>query len=284
MTDNGQWTGHIPDAIRFKFALNAEVLQDASFIQRYAMFHHGCRPYLMTIVHAFNTVLTLLCLLIGGPVIGGSGVESLKQVMYSLALVRLVQFIGDVKTVASGGVQAYLKFRRMIATGIWMGHHFSRDVLQSLLPKRLGGKRLGFVVSGVDDHPEIAVKERDATKRPDLITRFLLINQREHIVWHLGLFLVTIALVVYRVCVLVNQEKVGGEFVFNGNFWIHLITSVGFPGLALIDNVLYYLTPILYVIKPPTMPPRREMMEYDNVNEMWKPRKEYQEVRYTAAS
>ncbi len=108
-------------AIRFKFALNAEALQGATSIQRYAMFHHGCRPYLMTVVHAFNTILTLLCLLIGGPVIdgpviGGSGVNSLKQVIFYLAVIRLIHFIGDVKILASPGTQGYLGFRRMIAS------------------------------------------------------------------------------------------------------------------------------------------------------------------------
>ncbi|ETI27867.1 hypothetical protein G647_00316 [Cladophialophora carrionii CBS 160.54] len=275
------WTGHIRDALRYNFTLNAEALSGASLIQRYAMFHHACRPYTMTITHTINTLLTLVCLWLGGPVIGGSDIRGLKQIVYCLAISRAIGLIGDVKSIFSG---SYLKVRRMIATGVWMGHHFSRDTLQTLLPQRLGGLRLGFGVSGVEDKPQIGVKERNVASRPALLTRVWMVHQREGILWHLALFLVTVALVLYRVVSVFKTSTVNGQVILSNNFWTELVKSVGFPGLALIDNVLYYLTPIFYMIDPPTMPERRETMKYEPDTGLWKPREEYKKVLYTRAS
>jgi hypothetical protein len=281
MTDNQQWTGHIRDALRFNFTLNAEALSGASLIQRYAMFHHACRPYTMTITHTINTLLTLVCLWLGGPVIGGSDVRAVRQIVYCLAISRIIALIGDVKSICSG---SYLKVRRMIATGVWMGHHFSRDTLQTLLPRSLGGLRLGFGVSGVEDKPQIGVKERNIASRPALLTRLWMVHQREGILWHLALFVVTVLLVLYRVVSVFKASTVNGQLILSNDFWFSLVKSVGFPGLALIDNVPYYLTPIFYMIDPPTMPERRETMKYDAETGLWKPLEEFKEVKYTKAS
>ena len=282
MTDNQQWTGHIPDALRFNFTLYDENLMGASLMQRYAMFHHSCRPYTMTITHAINTMLVLLCLCLGGPVVGASDVRALKQIVMCLVITRVFALIGDVQSIFG---HYYLKLRCIIATGVWMGHHFSRDTLQNLLVSAgFGGQPLGFGVSGVDDKPEITVKERDINKRPPLLKRLSAIHQREGILWHLALFLVTVALVVHQVQAQVKASTIGGKLVLGNNFWFNMVTSVGFPGLGLIDNVPYYLTPLFYVFFPPTMPSRRELMEFDPASGLWKPKDQCKEVKYGIAS
>jgi hypothetical protein len=281
VTDDRQWTGHIPDALRFKFTLFEENLAGASLMQRYAMLQHTFRPYTMTTTHAINTLMILICLCIGGPVIGTTDVHGLKQVVMCLAIARLFALIGDIRSILGG---FYLKLRCIVATGVWMGHHFSRDTLQNLLPTGFGGQHLGFGVSGVEDKPQIAVKERDINKRPPLFTRLWAIHQREGLLWHLVLFLVVIAVVVYRVYTEVKASTFDGKFVLSDSFWLSLIQSVGFPGLALIDNVPYYLTPLFYVIFPPTMPERRDLMELDEADGLWKPKEQYKKVKYGTAS
>ena len=177
--------------------------------QRYAMLQHTFRPYTMTTTHAISTLLVLMCLCIGSPVIGTSSIQGLKQVVICLAITRLFTLIDDIKSILGG---YYLKLRCIIATGVWMGHHFSRDTMQNLLPTRFGGERLGFKVSGVEDKPQIAVKERDLANRPPLATRLWTIHQREGILWHLALFLVTVAIVIYRVCAEMKASTIDGRF------------------------------------------------------------------------
>ncbi|KAJ9608106.1 hypothetical protein H2200_007094 [Cladophialophora chaetospira] len=275
------WTGHIPDAIEFNFTLKADALRGATFMQRYAMFHHACRPYTMTIIHAISTILTLICLAFGGSVIDPSNIDSVKKILFWLTLHRVVDLAGTLKILLTDGVQEYLKNRRMVATGVWMSHHFSRDTLQTLLPKSLGGLRLGFVVSGLNG---VAVKERDVLQRQPLWKRLRLVHQQEGVLWHLVLFLVASSLVIYRVAVQVKDATVNGKVILTDNFWLQLVTSVGFPGLGLIENAPYYLTPIIYLIFPPTMPARRETMKQDPQTGLWIPREGYKDVKYTMKS
>jgi hypothetical protein len=98
------------------------------------------------------------------------------------------------------------------------------------------------------------------------------------------LFVVTVLLVLYRVVSVFKASTVNGQLILSNDFWFSLVKSVGFPGLALIDNVPYYLTPIFYMIDPPTMPERRETMKYDAETGLWKPLEEFKEVKYTKAS
>jgi hypothetical protein len=251
----------------------------ATAMQRYAMLQHTLRPYTMTITHAINTALVLMCLIIGGPLIATSNTNDLKWLIGIVAFGRALSVVEDIMCLAAG---SFLKARVMVATGVWMGHHFSRDTLLTILPRRLGGLRLGFRVSGVDD--EIVVKERDPENRPSLLVRLWKIHQAEGILWHMVLFVFTLALVNYRVQSEIETATVDGKLVMNNEFWKRLIQSVGFPGLSLIETAPLYLTPIIYVMFPPTIPARRNLMEIDEKTKLWKPSPKHKEVIHTKAS
>ena len=256
-------------------------LDHASKMQRYAMFQHIWRPFLMTVTHSFNTLVVLVCLWHGQPVIRAEDTRILRSVVLCLGLLRLFVLYEDIRSVLN---HTYLSIRRRNATGVWMSHHFSRDALRPLLPEKLGGCYLGFGVSGVEDKPQTAVKERDLGNRPSLFTRLWVLHCREGILWHLVLFLVTVRLVAWNVQTQIEAATVHGEVILNKDFWLRLITSVGFPGFALIENVPYYLTPLFYVISPPSMPGRRKVMRMNTKTGHWKPLKQYTKVKYTIAS
>lgn len=163
--------------------------------------------------------------------------------------------------------------------------HFARDVLQSLLPKWLGGLRLGFQVSGVEESPIHAVKERDAEKRPNVFTRLWWLHLREGILWHLALVLAMTILTAFRVRAEVVKSVVDGKVVQDEAFWIRFISSVGFPGLALIETIPLHLTPIIYAIFPPNMPTdRRECMEYDDETGLWRASPKFKTIKWTISS
>ena len=66
-------------------------LAGASLLQRYAMLQHALRPYTMTITHAINTMIIFICLCVGGPVIGVSDVNGLRQVILFFTITRFVR-------------------------------------------------------------------------------------------------------------------------------------------------------------------------------------------------
>ncbi|EXJ72979.1 uncharacterized protein A1O5_04128 [Cladophialophora psammophila CBS 110553] len=272
------WTGHIRDALKMNFTLCDSRLKEATRLQRIAMFHHSCRPYLMTVTKLANTVINFVCLYRGRPIIATPTQNALYWAVMFLGIVRLLALIGDVESVFG---QYYLNIRRRTATGVWMGHHFSRDVLQTLLPKRLGGLRLGFKVSGVGG---TSVKERDVNNRPSLLKRLWNLHRREGILWHVVLFFVMSSVVISRFWAEIKASTVDGNFIADKVFWHRFIASVGFPGLALVETIPLYLTPVIYAIWPPTMPERRDSMVYNDKTGLWQPMDKYRSIKWTAAS
>ncbi|KIY00286.1 uncharacterized protein Z520_03971 [Fonsecaea multimorphosa CBS 102226] len=272
------WTGHIRDALSMNFTLYDTRLKEASRLQRLAMLHHSCRPYLMTLTKLANSVIAFVCLYHGRPVIATPSRNALYWAVMLFGITRMLELIGDIKSVFG---RYYLSVRRRVATGVWMGHHFSRDVLQTLLPKRLGGLRLGFGVSGVGGG---SVKERDVNNRPPLFQRLWDLHRREGILWHVVLFFVMSIVVIFRVHAELKAAIVDGEFISDKAFWLRFIASVGFPGLALLETIPLYLTPVVYAIWPPTMPERRDSMVYDDKIGLWKPMQGFKGIKYTAAS
>ncbi|OAP58009.1 hypothetical protein AYL99_07099 [Fonsecaea erecta] len=272
------WTGHIRDALSMNFTLSDSRLKEASRLQRLAMLHHSCRPYLMTLPKLANSVIAFFCLYRRGSVIATPSQNTLYWTVMLLGIVRMLGLLADIESLFG---KYYLNVRRRTATGVWMGHHFSRDVLQSLLPKSLGGLRLRFKVSGVGG---ASVKERDPINRPPLLQRLWTLHRREGILWHLVLFFVMSSVVLFRVLAEINASTVDGDFIADKVFWLRFIASVGFPGLSLVETIPLYLTPIIYAIGPPTMPERRDSMVYDNKIGLWKPMQKYTGIKWTAAS
>ncbi|KIW78941.1 hypothetical protein Z517_08780 [Fonsecaea pedrosoi CBS 271.37] len=272
------WTGHIRDAFKLGFTLWDYRLKEATRLQRIAMLHHSCRPYLMTLTKLANSVFAFVCLYRGRPVIATPSQNALYWAVMFLAIVRMMALIGDIKSVFG---KYYLSVRRRTATGVWMGHHFSRDVLQTLLPKRLGGLRLGFGVSGVGG---TSVKERDINNRPPLVKRLWMLHRREGILWHVVLFFIMSYVFIFRIQSEIKASVIDGKFIADKAFWFRFIASAGFPGLGLIETIPLYLTPVIYAIWPPTMPQRRDSMKYDGKSGLWKPMPEYKSIKWTSAS
>ncbi|OQV06679.1 hypothetical protein CLAIMM_11220 [Cladophialophora immunda] len=272
------WTGHIRDALKMNFTLSDYRLKEASRLQRMAMLHHSCRPYLMTLTKLGNSIVAFVCLYRGRPVIATPTRNALYWAVMFLGIIRILALIGDIESIFG---KYYLSVRRRTATGVWMGHHFSRDVLQTLLPKQLGGLRLGFKVSGVGGS---SIKERDVNSRPPLSTRLWALHRREGILWHVVLFFVMSIVVIFRVQAEIKASIVDGKFIADKAFWLRFIASVGFPGLAVIETIPLYLTPVVYAIWPPTMPERRDSMVYDDKTGLWKPIPKYTSIKWTAAS
>lgn len=265
-----------------KFTCKDDRLSEAKTIQRIAMFHHCCRPYMSTVFKMTALILTAMCLFFDGPVVATPFPTTLRTMVRCVLLQRTLARYADIKAVLSGA--SLWNMRRRQATNTWLGIHFTRDTVMNALPKFLGGHGPKFEVSGVEGSPRLAIKERDAEKCPSVWSRLTVFHQREGILWHGVLVIVMVSLIIRRISKELCDGAINGEIDLSMRFWVHFVADVGFPGLALIEVVPLFVTPIVYAIFPPTMQARRERMIYDEDTGLWRAAPKFKGINWTKAS
>ncbi|KAK5270729.1 hypothetical protein LTR96_004007 [Exophiala xenobiotica] len=264
------WTGHIVDSFKLKFAFDRR-LQGATRVQRIAMFHHCLRPHFYTVFRMVGLICTMYAMR-HGQVVATPTDNTLKIMMVLYTVRFMVGKWSDIKSIRNG---VFWNLRRRQATNAWLANHFTRDVVQIMLPGPFN-LLLGFDVSGAEK-TSTGIKERDAKLCPrGMLRRLWTIHFREGVLYHGALF-VLFGWIIKRV--------VGPQFQDpSPDFWFKIITGVGFPGLGLIDNVPLYLAPVIYVMFPPTMPKRRQCMVYDQEVQLWRPAPDRKVINWTSAS
>lgn len=255
-------------------------MEQATLIQRTAMFHHCMRPYFNTLFKALSLLLIAMALFFRGPVVATPGATTLRNMMISVFLTKALARISEFRAAQSISLW---NLRRRQATNTWLGIHFARDVFFSALPKWIGGLRLGFDVTGVADTHQ-PVKERDAEHRPPMLTRLWILHKREGILYHAVLVVIMVLLTVRSIQSEVLKATVDGHVILDKEFWRGILTGAGYPGLSLHEVVPLFLTPVIYVMFPPTMPPRRERMYLDKRTGLWRARQECKGIQWTKES
>ncbi|KIW45433.1 uncharacterized protein PV06_03825 [Exophiala oligosperma] len=267
------WTGHIRDSWKLKFSFH-ERLRGATFVQRFAMFHHCLRPWFYTVCRLGGLLLCFIAMTIG-PVVATPRAHSLLNVILVLAFRWFFSTWSDWKSIHHG---IFWNLRRRQATNVWLANHFSRDAIQTLIPFGfLGwGKKLGFEISGADKS-STGIKERYVEKRPkEPKERLFGIQRHEGILYH---GVVAVVYVIAIVVVLVLEVRNPSP-----NFWHRIMARIGFPGMCIIEVAPLYLTPIVYTIYPPTMPKRRDCMVYNAELKVWRAAEKYKTIKWTRES
>lgn len=270
-----QWTGHVRDAFALWFSLFDRRLWGATWVQRVAMFHHCCRPYLYTVAKTSALIFMLAALIIPGSIIPVADVYGLWKIFRFVVIQQALNLYSDYKSITTG---MFWNFRRRQATNAWLGIHFTWDVLRSVVPKNWGGLRLGFEVSGTDAAPKKAIKERDPKRRPEgMWERVKLIHHRELILFHGGIVCAFFCAILW--CIWTDAQ-----YVTDGPFLLRIMAGVGFTGHFLIPYLPLHITPIEYMMFPPTMPTRRRCMVFEQPARLWRAAPDHKGIKWTKAS
>jgi hypothetical protein len=235
-----------------------------------------------TVFRSLALLLTVMSLFLNGPVVATPAPKDLRVMVMFVVVQRLMAKYSDIKAIISGGM--FWNLRRRTATNIWLGIHFARDTYLAAMPKKAGGKRLTFEVTGVDEAPEKGVHERDAEHSPPLRDRLTLLHEEERILYYPAFVVVVLCIVAHSIYSATSVSPVDGSIMFDEAFWIRVIAGVGFPGLSLIETIPFFLTPVIYAMFPPIMPPRRERMVYDDETDLWRADPECKGPKWTMAS
>lgn len=241
------------------------------------MFQHCLRPFFNTVFKVISLALIIVCVATGEKVLATPSRSHVLPIFLSLVIRSGISRYNEVKDLPD--LDRVWNMRRRHATNTWLGLHFAIDTVKAVLPTLFKGKvdikPLGFEVSGVEEQKQDSAHERSADYRGSWYDRVFLMHRKEGILYH-PLMAIAVTALIIRQCMYLNQHS--------NTFWYDLTLSVGFPGLGLIELLPLEFTPLLYALLPPTMPPRRSLMEWDDEKEMWKPKAEAKKMVWTAST
>jgi hypothetical protein len=249
-----RWTiGGMRNARELGYGTNAKLLGSSTAWQKLAAFNQLPKPFTGTIGKAFVWFIVFLALLMGHPVVVTSNKEELAIILRHYAVFLLVTRVSEWALASSGyGIQN-IRRRQIVST--WQGMHLAKACIQELVPAWLGGASLGFLVTGLRNASTIELEERDASQRPGMIERIRRLHAIEGVLNHLWFFLAMVSLLGFQ-AFRIYQDNKPQELLSA------LTASVLFPGLRL-ENLLAFLSPVWYIMFPPTEKPREARLTDD---------------------
>ena len=267
-----QYVGGMRNARSLRFGIDAPMLKGMTYMQKVVAIRQIPSGYFITLVKGIVALLNTICLALGivyAEAVVHIGTEEITRILYAYAFHKMTCLVFDVFTALAEGHNV----RRRAVVAIWQGIHMCKGCLVDHLPTWLGGGSLGFQATGAK-HETLRLKERDASVRPSTGIRLNIAQQSEGVLWHAVYFIVVMGLTLWNVHHIVWAARSWDLM------WLWLITGPLFPGLKL-ENVFCHLSPVWYLINPPTMPDRKELMYLDERTGGYRPKREHRGVRFT---
>ncbi len=273
LTNMVQFVGGMRNCKTLSFGLNAPILQGMTHMQRLFALKQIPMPYLSTLVKGIVALLKVTSLVFGivyaEPVVN-VGTERFTQILFAYAFYKMAGLIFDGVSALTWGHNV----RRRAVVNVWQGMHLARGAIVEELPSWLGGYALGFQPTGTKKSGMLVLNERDASTRPSTLIRLSIAQQSEGVIWHLVYFVVVTGLTLWNVHHITWAARTWQLT------WLWLVSGPLFPGLKL-ENVFCHLSPIWYLMKPPTLPDRKELMYLDERTGGYRPKKECRGVRFS---
>lgn len=248
-----RWTiGGMRNARELGYGTKQKLLGNSTPWQKLAAFNQLPKPFLGTIGKAFVWFVVFVTLLLGQPIVVPSSDAQLATILTAYAIFAVSSRMSEYLMAVSYGIQN-IRRRQIVAT--WQGMHLAKACIQELVPAWLGGSSLGFLVTGLKNASTIELEERDIDKRPGMIDRIRRLHAIEGVLNHLWFFIVMTTLLGFQILVVCNLAE--PQSIVRS-----LIASVLFPGLRL-ENLLAFLSPVWYIMYPPTEKSREARMTED---------------------
>ena len=270
-----QFIGGMRNSRDLRFGFKAPMLKGMSVMQSLLALKQLPMPYLSTIGKALVAMLNLVCLALGivyaEPVVDIRN-QHVVRLVYAYMFHKLATFVFE----THGALVWGHNIRRRAVVCTWQGIHLAKSGVCDHLPSWLVGASLGFVSTGSKSgSPALNLNERDARHRPSTGIRLNIVQQTEGVLWHGVYFVVVMILTVWNV----------HHIIWASRTWsiafLWLVSGPLFPGMKL-EIIFCHLSPIWYLVKPPTMPhDRLELMEPDERTGGNRPKSEHRGVRFT---
>jgi cellulose synthase/poly-beta-1,6-N-acetylglucosamine synthase-like glycosyltransferase len=265
-----RWTlGTLQTAIKLNFCLWGPVVKDMTFLQRLSgfVFPAGALFSICLMI----TLLTIpIVLLSGGTLVAFANSAQLRWqirlAFISLAFNRVDNFVAHLPS-------GYRLSQRDAAAHIWMTPYHTMTVLRSfLLPKWLGGKPMAFSSSG---SIKSELSERDPANRAPLWRRCVVMIWQCECWMHVLLVLFTLTAVIWSCTQSMYAVRPSRNYTL-----IYLLTHAFWPPVLWIVNLSAYLTPLLYMLAPPNMPDREDLLDRNAETNVARPKESAKRQRW----
>ncbi|ETN43218.1 uncharacterized protein HMPREF1541_02377 [Cyphellophora europaea CBS 101466] len=248
-----RWTvGGMRNARELGYGTDAKLLGNSTPWQKLAAFNQLPKPFIGTIGKAFVWTVVFFSLLSGQPVVGSTSKSELAKILILYAVFVVASRVAEYMLALGFGIQN-IRRRQIVAT--WQGMHLAKACIQEMMPSSVGGASLGFLVTGQKNATDIGLGERDPTQRPRMLERIRRLHKIEGVLNHLWFFLTMISLFSMQAIRLYSKTT-------SGTLLHAMIVSGLFPGLRL-ENLMAFLSPIRYIMFPPTEKPRVSYLTED---------------------
>lgn len=256
--------------------LGTSRLRHMNVAQTACMISYATTQFLDNVFMPLAMVGKPLCLLFAPAVIPlldavepPESYNSPRLLLLTCLIYRTTSFLHTILTSQAVGYRMMLRNQQASA---WMNLMMAVPVAKDRLSAAMGGKRLGFVVTGAANSE--LMEEQSALKRPTLAER-LWIATFGHDLWFCAFVFGLAAYTMSSTTLWISQRA-----SHSAEMWTALLTTSLFPDFGW-DLYIHLLAPFVYIIFPPTAPERRRLMDYYEKDGLWRPKEEAKKEKWT---
>lgn len=249
-----QSAGNIRAAEIIGFGLNDTLLPCKTWNQRAAQIAFSLRPYASGINRFLRSWAVLFLVSTGKPLVIALTRVDIQQMMN---LSRLLTLLSRLESLVVGAYCGYRKVQRRKQGYSFLTPYLFIGTVKELLPQHLSGTKVTFIPTGLLDS---SLKERDAKTRPPLALRMTSMILAQGLWYHILVLTIVFGLIGRGIS---NTRRVPGD---SEAVCRYIWTTNLAPGLGW-DTYLDLLTPLLYAMFPPTVAPRRDLLEPPSAND-----------------
>lgn len=255
-----RWTlGTLQTALKLKFCLYGSAIGKMTFLQRLSGFIFTIDAFFKIFLQI--ALLTIPIVLISGrTLVAYANSHQLwwqtRLAFINLVLTRTHDFVAYIPS-------GYRLAQRATGAQMWMAPYHSMTILRSfILPSWLGGKPMAFSSSG---SLKSELNERDISRRAPLHRRIITMLWGCDCYFH-------VAYVCFALTAVSLSISRAFQYTATNDRLVYLLTHAFWPPMLWLLCLTAYCVPIAYMLFPPTMPDREELLERDEKTGVARPK------------
>ena len=262
-----QRLGTLQNGSILRFCLPSRFTKHLTLFQRLSGIIYCTSSYTSSLPLGIGLIMLPCLLATGQPLIAVIDKALLKRLLQVLLAATVTGRLGEYISSLPYG---YRLRRRHSEASLWLLPYLAVKTQTYMIPKHLkyGRRRHVWQRRLID-----SCNERSAQHRQNLVQRakFIFFDQRAAVF--------ALYLIAYWTAIITGLRKIASAASTHPShphpYVLTLATSTFYPSIPTLHFTCSFLGPLIYTIWPPTVPPRRAMMEQVPNSEIWRPKAAY---------
>ncbi|PPJ52087.1 hypothetical protein CBER1_10047 [Cercospora berteroae] len=257
--------GTIRGAMIARLGFHPQKMSKLTWRQRTVQFWYCISPYVSVTQRTLLPLAFLLLVATKQPLIVPINLRLLRRMTVMIGIAYRVQFM------VSGMLCSYHMVRRKMEAATWLSPYLFLVIVKELLPHWLAGVPMRFTPTQL---LESNLLERDAKLRAPRWHRLVVTIVYQGLWYHLLVATIAVSMFYDGYVSARSQKTADGVCLY---LWSHILAPGG-------DWLVYgdLLAPLFYMVWPPTMPSRRDMLQKSSCGKMetWYPKLYYRQENW----